>query len=287
MTVSVESFAIKYSETVETVTTDGPVRTHRINGLALTTGAKDNISTSHTVLQSSLIPALFSAHPENPGATCRSRSAKQTDLSPNQWEITLDYSTETPKEEDSKENPLEKRVIWSYTGNKITRLIDKDTDLKAVLNTAFDAPDPAIEVPATIPVAQAVSNEGADPWQKKLDYEDKINSHSFKGCEAGTLRLAQVDATEETKNNTTYWKVTYRFEYKRSGWQPSVLSQGFNQIIADEKIRILDEKNVPVTVPWPLNIAGIAYTKTELEEGASFYYDVKSYYTADFNQLGL
>jgi len=280
-------FAIESTTTKENVTNDGPVRTHTMQCFAETDDAFENQSHSFRVLKSILVPQLFSTHPEDPGATLRDRDAKQQKGKPNFWDVTLAYSTETPKKEDSKENPLEKRVIWSYTGNKITRLIDKDTDLKAVLNTAFDAPDPAIEVPATIPVAQAVSNEGADPWQKKLDYEDKINSHSFKGCEAGTLRLAQVDATEETKNNTTYWKVTYRFEYKRSGWQPSVLSQGFNQIISDEKIRILDEKNVPVTVPWPLNIAGIAFTKTELEEGASFYYDVKGYYTADFNQLRL
>ncbi len=212
---------------------------------------------------------------------------EQQKKSPNEWRGTFTYSTETPKAEDAPENPLEKRVIWSYSGNKITRIVDKDTDDKAVLNTAFDAPDPAIEVPATIPVWQAVANEANDPAQKKLDFEDKVNSQTFRGMAAGTCRLAQLDATEETKNDITYWKVTYRFEYKRSGWQPNVLSQGYNQIIGGKKVRILDEKNVPVSVPWPLNIAGVAYDKAELEEGASFLYDVKAYFTADFNELGL
>jgi hypothetical protein len=287
MTITVERFAIVYSETVETVSADGPVRTHRINGLAQTTGGKVNESSSRAVLQSNKIPTLFSPHPEDPGATCRGRSAKQGNLSPNQWDVTLDYSTETPKAEDAPENPLEKRVIWSYVGNKITRIVDKDTDGKAVLNTAFDAPDPAIEVPATIPVWQAVANEANDPAQKKLDFEDKINSAEFRGMAAGTCRLAQLTATEETKNNITYWKVTYLFEYKRTGWQPKPLSQGFNQIIGGKKVRILDEKNVPVSVPWPLNIAGIAYDKAELEEGASFSYNVNAYYTANFSELGL
>lgn len=285
--MDVVRFAILTSTSEETVTNDGPERTHVITGIAQTTGAQVNESTSYRVLSSSLIPALFSAHPENAGATLRKRSAQQVKGSPNQWDIELNYSTSTPKPEDSPDNPTEKRVIWSYTGNKITRIVNKDTDGKAVLNTAFDAPDPAIEVPATIPVWQAVANEANDPAQKKLDFEDKINSQTFRGMAAGTCRLAQLDATEETKNDITYWKVTYRFEHKRDGWQPNILSQGFNQIIGGKKVRILDEKNVPVTVPWPLNIAGIAYTKEELEEGASFNYDVKSYYTADFNELGL
>lgn len=284
---SVTRFAITNSSISETVTNDGPERTLVIDALIETEGCKANSSFAYWIAYDPMVPQLFSPHPENPGATLRSRTIDQSKTAPNKWDGTFTYSTSTPKAEDSTENPLEKRVVWTYSGNKITRIVDKDTDNEAVLNTAFDAPDPAIEVPATIPVWQAVANEANDPAQKKLDFEDKINSQTFKGMEPGTCRLAQLDATEETKNGITYWKVTYRFEYNRKGWQPNVLSQGYNQIIGGKKVRILDEKNVPVSVPWPLNIAGIAYDKDELEDGASFHFDVKAYFTADFNELGL
>jgi hypothetical protein len=284
---SVIRFAITNSGIGETVTTNGPERTLTIEALIETEGCKANDSFAYRIAYDPMVPKLFSPHPENPGATMRGRNIDQDKKAPNRWDATFTYSTETPKAEDAPENPLEKRVIWSYVGNKITRIVDKDTDGKAVLNTAFDAPDPAIEVPATIPVWQAVANEANDPAQKKLDFEDKINSAEFRGMAAGTCRLAQLTATEETKNNITYWKVTYLFEYKRTGWQPKPLSQGFNQIIGGKKVRILDEKNVPVSVPWPLNIAGIAYDKAELEEGASFSYNVNAYYTANFSELGL
>lgn len=267
----------------------GKVRNHKRVWRVLTNSHGDDDT---VVANASGLPQPYEQHPGDPGARATKQTVSQDSASPRKWLVTVEYSTGTQQQEEDDDNPLNERVKRSWSVQKLTRIVEKDTDGKAVLNKAGDPFDPPIEVPRSITTIKFVRNEASFSGSTIRRYMDKINSRPFGGADINCVRCDNITADENFKNGLSYVTVTYEFTEDPLGWQPKILNAGFraytedNDHVLQGPYKIMGADGKDIDKPVPLDSRGKEIPNAQLPDAAVFL-TVKAYYTVDFNALGL
>ncbi len=263
-------------------------RTHKRVFRVLT----DSHSDDGTVAGSAAgLPVPYEQHPGDPGARATKQTVTQDTASPRKWIVTVEYSTGTQEQEED-DNPLNEPVKRSWSVQKISRLLTKNTSGKAVLNAAGDPFDPPAELPRSLTMVKFVRNEASFGGSTIRQYIDKINSRPFGGAAVECIRCDSITADENFKNGVSYFTVTYEFLEDPLGWQPKLLEAGFRAYKEDDDheltgpFKVLGEDGKEVDKPVPLDERGVQIPNDQLPDAAVFL-EVDGYYTVDFNALGL
>lgn len=208
------------------------------------------------------------------------------------WTADVIYSSRTTDPDKAgpgksgNTSPLSEPADISWSSGATTEIVEKDTNGDAILNSVGEAFDPPVEIQVAQPTLTVVQNESTFSGETALDYVFRVNTAPFAGAAAGKLLCTSIGATQEYQNGTTFWKVTYQFMYRESGWQKSLLNQSMIEKDGSDYVRIKDSDGQFVTEPVPIAADGTAIDRANLPASAVFL-DFDVYETADFNDLDL
>lgn len=220
-------------------------------------------------------------------------SANQDSENPRLWTVSVDYGPPSGDESQNNPDPFKRAPVVSWGHSEFTRVVTRDVDGKAFLNSAGDAFAVPPEVPDSRPQLNITRNERVYSPAIALEYQNTVNEKPFMGAPAGTCRLTGITASNAHENNVAFWVVNYAFEFARDGWLVEVLDQGMRALNDENKlvrIRALDEQGEPqdgVYVPHevPLNGSGKALLDPNPENVQ--YRTFKVFKDKDFSQLRL
>lgn len=209
------------------------------------------------------------AHPTDPTAFLRSRSASRSSESRLVWEVTLTYGFDPKDPDDPVDNPLNEPTKYRWTAGAYTKPTIKDRNDDAVVNSAGDYFDPPPEVEEPRWSVNVQKNVASVPLAV-LTYAGRVNSAGFTVDGVSVLaekaKIIALDISEyQEKNDIGYRVFTYTVEFREEGWGLEVLDQGYRIIDpadATKRVDILvdDEETPPgkqrPSVPVLLNGAG-------------------------------
>jgi hypothetical protein len=120
----------------------------------------------------------------------------------------------------------------------------------------------------------------------------KVNSVTYLGGEPGTVQV-DISAAETYEGSFHFWKETFTFNYKPTGWQPRPLQAGFYHLVAGEPTRIKnsdvgdggDDEHCPE--PQPLDDDGLIVPKAARPDGCKFKTDITYFKEMDFSTFSL
>ncbi|WP_010586412.1 hypothetical protein [Schlesneria paludicola] len=210
------------------------------------------LNLDEVIVELNILPG--NAHPEFPNALVRKISNERMfHQDPYyDWEVGVEYSTETPKfAEDPTERPVKRRVFTTET----QRSIFQDRNGKLILDAAGCPFDGGVQVNHHQPTIVWQRNESNDTFNlaQFLALSGCINSDPFAGCDPETLLL--VATSDETfESNYHYWASTYTIIYNELGWQPQPVNAGLWQRDGTNLVRITMDGE-PVQDPQPLYAA--------------------------------
>ena len=220
----------------------------------------DNSEGSYAVSLATGVPRLGDAHPEDPASLCVSVDAKPKNGEPEVWSVSCKYTNDLPDDTIDDDDPtsIRKKSSWSFEEH--IRAVGQDRDDNPIINTAGDRYDEPLEVVDSLPTLTITKNKNSFNAQTAFDYNNSVNSDTFRGAEPGTLRV-RITATEEWKGDSAYWATTYVFKYNPNGWQPTILESGMYQKVLSSRVPCYikgetPHDSEPVTHPVPLDADG-------------------------------
>jgi hypothetical protein len=218
-------------------------------GLAKTTSSRswrvvtnnrydDDVFVIRYGLSSNLLPQLYSPHPSWQALTARKVTASNQADSPHHFLVTVEYSSapldQEDKEKEENPDPTTRPAVIKWNTVLYREAVEKDVDGDAILNSAGDYFDPPIERDRSNWTC-VVRKNMANPPTWLLDYNNcPINSSSFTvdgvQVQAQKARLSMIDIGEkQVENDVNFRTVTITLEFKKEGWQASILDQGLKE----------------------------------------------------------
>jgi hypothetical protein len=185
------------------------------------------------------------------------------------WHVTVQYDGVDPTQDGAADdNPLNKPVEWTYGTNRFERVVDKDVNGTAVLNTAGQPFDPPLVIDDSRPVIQATRNEATFSPAAAYAYKDVVNSAAWFGGAAKTWKCNAITARDAWHGTAgKYYVVDYEFEYNPNTWQKTILNHGLFEKVSGALKPILAD-GIPVSQPVPLASNGTKIAASSLPGSA-------------------
>lgn len=199
-----------------------------------------------------------------------------------EWLVTLEYDNEA---EQLQDNPLLRPTQISGSFQEYMKLLEKDRDGNPVVNAAKDKFDPPIELPDGRPHLTMVRNEITyDMAYFANNFYNFINSTAWYGGSAGKWRCVNVGGTgPHIENDVVFYTVTYEFQFRKEGWQPSILNRGKKDKNGNPCV---DNHGNETDEPQLLKSSGLQVS-FPIQSSDENYIDVNGFFETDFNALGL
>ena len=183
------------------------------------------------------------------------------------------------------ENPILRPAVLRY--GTITRQViaewDKDA-LNPIRNSAGVPFDPPIQIEEAHLTFTITRNQASFNRTDIADYVKAINSTSFLGFAARTVRLNDLSAERLNENGVFFWQVTYVFEVNTDGWNPvKILDAGYEENFAGDLQKVLDRCGNPVTRPSLLDGNGLVLSDPQNDPPVFLSYNL--YREVDFNDF--
>ena len=201
------------------------------------------------------------------------------------WMITCEWAPLEPGEDEDQDNanPLNRPAQYAWEDEVYTRVIDKDRDGKAILNSAkkpFDEPLEAEETRGVLVVSINVANLGLCIYYNRL-FQNAVNRTTWdiggQPCPPRSVLCRSVSASRvQTEGTYTYYDLEFRFAFKEDGgtWDEVILNRGLMKRVvnltpdndpdtADDFLWevIKDDKGQVITEPVMLDDNGIPLGK--------------------------
>lgn len=231
------------------------------------------------------LPFLRDPHPYDPFARCKSVRGQSEANDDKIWVVEATYTYDTQDESQQPENPLDEppQVAWGF--QQFQKVLQKDINGKALLNTADEQFDPLPEVDDSRLVLSYQRNEAYFPVALAREYQDAVNSDAFLGAPAGTVKCQNINATRQFRNDVYFWAVSYEFHFRSDDddWELHILNQGYRTTLDDSYSIVSDQEGRPMNQPVLLDIDG-----QELTEGADpIFLDYKAYREKPFSAFNI
>jgi hypothetical protein len=210
-------------------------------------------------------------------AHCTSLSATPTEEDGCQWDVTAEYGPYDAAE--FPENPLSRdpEISWEYRRDQ--EAAEKDIDDNPVQNTAGDSFDPPLLKDVRKPILKLTRNEANfDPGLSYL-FHDKVNDAPWFGAAAGYVKVEGI-TPQRVFNQLIgwYWQVQYEFLFDARTHDPTILNQGFKQLVDGRQVLCTDADGEVVTSPVWLDETGTQIDPT----GTPVYLQFQIYKRTDF-----
>jgi hypothetical protein len=180
-----------------------------------------------------------------------------------------------------KQNPLAMpiEVSWGLRDHEL--VLERDTDGKAVLNTAGDPFDPPIMIDEPRMEMTVVRNEPTTTLAWFLTYRNAINSDQFAGFDPFYSKVMNIQAKSQWHQDIGWYsQTTYVFEFLSpkvddggKGYRKSILNQGMRSIGTGGKIQHILLRGVPVNTPMLLDQNG----KLNALNADPYFLEIKAY----------
>jgi len=175
-----------------------------------------------------------------------------------QWKVTASFGKVENQGSPLNDPP---EIQWGF--EQFQRIIDRDINGTAILNSADDPFQQPIEIDDSRPSLTISRNEANFNASLAFQYRDAVNSTGFFGTGPGMVKVSNISSSRQFDQQIGfYWKTTYEFHFNPQGWDKIILDQGFREKIQGRKKNIL-VAGVPIQEPTLLNGFG-----TQLAVGA-------------------
>ncbi len=142
-----------------------------------------------------------------------------------------------------------------------SKIMEKDTEGTAFVNSAKQAFDPPREFDDPRPVVRLVINISKAAYDEDVLYEylNCLNDASFWGLSAGKVKFSNFDAERKFLGTCTefYWTVSFEFQINFTGFDEEILDQGFAERVDGELRTLYDDTPVAEGGPRPLNFPAL------------------------------
>lgn len=264
----------------------------------------DGIGTSPLDIFLAFAVKQYDSHPHYPEAIARTPKLSQTQADGVVWTMEVMYSSapfessqqpdavepQKPSKENNKQKPPELRPpVWSFSRKEMMRIVEKDIEDVPITNSAGFPYDPPIEVPSSnmlIRIDFVFPNLNINSFRTRWD---RVNSSSWKGFPARTLRINDYNAKNqfdkvEGVGLQGYWNGSIELEHSEIPWNPKkVLDQGnverFTENGIMKVIRCCDDVGNPINMPFD------GRGKKLLAGQPLVFRDHKCYKEADFTSI--
>jgi len=232
----------------------------------------DAAATHLDALTAAGIPANGDAYSGTYGAPhCVRRRANP--LGPFLYEVIAEYA--------GKDSPLLEPYDYRWSSATTNEPIDRDADGDMLVNPCGD-PYVGIARPFSDPVWTVSRNEASDPSSTQYAYWNAVNSATFKSWPAKTAFMHPMESYRVVDGASYYWRVTYRVQFRKSGWRPRVRVEGkrYRPTAGAEPVPVKDRLGVETAL---LQADG-----TLLPDGGTPLYEYLDIFSAvDFTPLGI
>jgi hypothetical protein len=215
---------------------------------------------------------------------------------PDIWHVKVNWSTQQQQDPSrtgggsggspQNDNPISWTPDVSVDWVDAKKVVDKDLDGRPCVNTIGERLDPGLEIESPRLVVTITRNEAGYGLSEELDRGATVNEFSFWGRDPGTWKLHPVAGKLTFEKNVSFWKKTYKLEFKPDGWQPKVANIGTfskkDDGTYETKVVPVDNAGIPTGEKVRLDARGVALAPT----ADTHMLDFTGYYTYDFNQFG-
>ena len=155
---------------------------------------------------------------------------------------TYEWATNATLPDTVDDDPTTRRTLTSISPTiQSTYIIDymDGTTRKVILDSAGQPFDGGIPVDVRMGTVTKTRNKDAAGYDQNavLANSGKVNSVTYLGGEPGTVQV-DISAAETYEGAWHFWKETFTFSYRKTGWQPRPLQAGFYHLVAGKPTRI-------------------------------------------------
>lgn len=245
---------------------------------------------------------LIDSYPGQPGMLCKSLETTQVDdKGPFLWRVTARYDTKPiGKEQRDREqfpNPIDRPAVYSGGFERDRKVIDKDLDGKAIINSAKDTFQDPVTAPRTrlrIRGRKHVPVDAIPDWF--FDLKDKTNSGSLvrggRTFREKTLLFIPGEIGEpQIENDVEYRTIHWELEYREETWVEKRENKGFNQLVlnpdtGDYDLKIpIEIDGAPTALAQFLDLNGTLLTIQQLRDDNLVTMEFNTVETADFGPI--
>ena len=234
------------------------------------------------------IPRPNDPHPFTPSLRVLTRSAQQT--GPMYFTVTIGYQGQTADPDDPAQNPL--LIPPVITFGAITQEVEVDEDINGdPIETINGEPIVGVTRPFTDLVITVQRNLPSFNPASISTYMNKVNSATWYGLPAGTVRITDIQAQTVTSDVVPYWNVSVSFQVRRGqgpvtdakAWCHRTAHQGY--IINDGGTKRIATTDDNQTVQQPVMLS--LTTGAQLPAGTGAFIEFEVLESIDFNALNL
>ena len=243
------------------------------------------------------VPRANDAHPQQFGLRARTFDGQQ--VSPLEFRVTVGYVMPSADPNDPQQDPLSQPASVSFSA--ITQDVEIDEDVNGdPIQTVNGEPIAGVTRPFTdLAITVRRNLPTFDPLSIST-YMNKVNSATWYGLPAGTVRIMDIAASNVFSNDLEYWDVSITFQVRRGigsvtdakAWWYRTAHQGYvikNAAGTETAIAKADDADdftdggVTVAQPVMLDLS----TGERLAAGTGAYIEFQVLETVDFNTLNL
>jgi len=250
-------------------------------------------TTELEVYLASGLPQVAQSYPGFPFVYATSTSVDR--VSPVFWIVTVEYKGELggvgggSSTGGVEPSPLFSPPIIKFDDVETEEEIDVDFDGNPIVNTAGERVR-GVKALFSDQVLTVTRNFAVFNTYVQAAYRRSVNSDTFQGWPAGTVKCMKLSADNVFDSQIGYWKVTgvfqFRFPYNTTtdkAWYNRRVSMGLFQKLSDGRtVPVVDDHKQPSATPKYLDENGLQTTSV-----TPFWQETKLYNSLPYNALGL
>jgi hypothetical protein len=242
------------------------------------------------------LPRRNDPHPQTP--ILRARRFSVTQSGPLYFQVTVGYEALTTDPNDPSQSPLAQPPVISFSS--ITQEVEVDEDINGdPIQTVNGEPLAGVTRPFTDLVITVQRNLPTFNPASISTFMNKVNSTTWYGLPAGTVRISDIQATSVFSDDFAFWNASISFQVRRgfgsvtdaNAWKYRTAHQGYiiddglgNTAIAKEDpADDFTDNGLTVAQPVMLNLT----TGERLAAGTGAYIEFEVLDEIDFNTLNL
>jgi hypothetical protein len=240
------------------------------------------------------LPLMNDPHPQNPSLRVRNRDVSQD--GPISFSATISYEAQVNDPNDPAQNPLSRPAVIRF--GAVTQEVEIDEDVNGdPIQTINGEPIVGVTRPFTDLVITVQRNLPTFNPASISNYMNKINSATWYGLPAGTVRITDISAGNVFSEDFEYWDVSISFQVRRGfgsvtdakAWWHRTAHQGYlvYDALLGELVHAKDGEGVTVAQPVMIDKDAGAGLGEQLAAGVGEYIDFQVLEEIDFNGLNL
>jgi hypothetical protein len=168
--------------------------------------------TTVQALSAAGLPLMNDPHPQNSSLRVRNRDVSQD--GPISFSATISYEAQINDPNDPSQNPLLRPAVIRFSA--VTQEVEIDEDINGdPIETVNGEPIVGVTRPFTDLVVTVQRNLPTFNPLSISTYMNKINSATWYGLPAGTVRITDIQAGNVFSEDFEYWDVSISFQIRR------------------------------------------------------------------------